>query len=58
MDIVPLPYIVDKLEEVMRKLNLEHFKLLRRLTISFSNQDILHKIVSKSYIQFSDNRKL
>lgn len=47
LDIVPFPYNVDRIKEVLTKLNLEHLQLLSRLTISFSNQEILHKIVSR-----------
>lgn len=60
LDIVPLPLNVDKIKEVIRNLNLEHFKVLNRLTVSFSNQETLHKIVSKcnkcfdNFIIFSD----
>lgn len=54
LDIVPLPHNVDKIKEVIRKLNMEHFNLLNRLTVSFSNQETLHKIVSQ-FNKYFDN---
>lgn len=46
LDLVPVPYITERVKDSVSKLKLENFEVLNRLTISFSNQEVLHKIVS------------
>lgn len=46
LDVVPVPYITERVKDCVSKLKLENFEVLNRLTISFSNQEVLHKIVS------------
>ncbi|KAJ8912127.1 hypothetical protein NQ315_013216, partial [Exocentrus adspersus] len=43
-DMVPPPRITDGVKDIVSKLKLENFEVLSRLTITFSNQEILHKI--------------
>ncbi|XP_018577690.1 uncharacterized protein LOC108915999 [Anoplophora glabripennis] len=43
-DLVPVPYITEKVKDWVSKLKLENFEVLNRLTIAFSNQELLHKI--------------
>ncbi|KAJ8973269.1 hypothetical protein NQ317_017724 [Molorchus minor] len=53
LDAVPIPYNVDKVNDIAFNLGLVNFKVLNRLTIVFSSQDILPKITkSPNYKKF------
>ncbi|KAG5898959.1 hypothetical protein JTB14_004679 [Gonioctena quinquepunctata] len=53
LDIVPIPFDLKQIQETANKLNLSNFTVLNRLTVSFANQESLHKITkSPNYKKF------
>jgi len=49
-EIVPVPYDLSPIQEIVKQLNLKEFQVFNRLTVIFSNQDGLHKIIqSKNF---------
>lgn len=52
-DIIPSPFNLTELNEIVQKLKLTDFKVLTRLTVVFSNPDCLHKITkSENYKKY------
>lgn len=45
-EVVPVPYDLSSVKEIAKKLKFQDFQVFNRLTIVFSNQESLHKIVS------------
>ncbi|XP_056644265.1 ribonuclease P protein subunit p30 [Diorhabda sublineata] len=43
-DIVPVPYNLSAIQDVIKKLDIDNFHVFNRLTVIFANQDGLHKI--------------
>ncbi|CAH1117483.1 unnamed protein product [Phaedon cochleariae] len=52
-DIVPVPFNLKRIQDVVAQLQLENFVVLNRLTVFFSHQEALHKITkSTNYKKF------
>nr|XP_023028626.1 ribonuclease P protein subunit p30-like [Leptinotarsa decemlineata] len=52
-DIVPIPFDLKIIQDVITHLDLKNFTVLNRLTVSFANQESLHKITkSPNYKKF------